>query len=73
MHFAVHQYTRFSADPKPPHNQAVKRTLKYRKGTSEQGLIMNPDPEKGIECYIDADFAVIWNQEEGEDPGWVFL
>ena len=29
---------------------------------------MNPDPEKGIECYVDADFAGRWNQEEGKDP-----
>ena len=33
-----------------------------------QGLIMKPDPEKGIELYVDADFAVRWNQEEGKDP-----
>ena len=46
--FAVHQCARFSAEPKLPHDQAVKRVLKYIKGKSKQGLIMKPDPEKGI-------------------------
>ena len=32
---------------------------------------MNPNPEKGIECYVDADFSGGWNQEEGKDPGLV--
>ena len=33
-----------------------------------QGLILKPDTEKGMECYMDADFAGGWNQEEGKDP-----
>ena len=32
---------------------------------------MKPDPEEGNKCYIDADFAGIWNQEEGTDLGSV--
>ena len=32
---------------------------------------MKPDPVKGVECYIDADFAGGRNQEEGKDPGSV--
>ena len=54
-----------------PHNQAVKSVLKYLKGTSEQGIMMNPYPKKDIEYYIDADFAGVWNQEEGKDSGSV--
>ena len=30
---------------------------------------MKTDLEKGIECYVDADFSGGWNQEEGKDPG----
>ena len=48
--FMVHQCARFSANTNLPHDQAVKRVLKYLKGTATQGLIMNPDPEKGINC-----------------------
>ena len=67
--FEVHQCTQFSADPKLPHDQAVKQVLEYLKGTATQGLIMNPDIEKEIGCYLDAEFASRWNQEEGKDPG----
>ena len=38
LQFAVHQCTKFSADPKLPHNQVVKSILKYLKGTQEQGV-----------------------------------
>ena len=33
-----------------------------------QWLIEQPDKEKGIECYVDADFVGGWNQEEGNNP-----
>ena len=65
----VHQQAPFSADTKLPNDQAVKRVLQYLKGTSAQGLIMKPNPEKGIEYYIDAHFAGEWNLEEGKEPG----
>ena len=32
---------------------------------------MKPNPEKGIEFYVDAEFAGGWNQEEGKDTGLV--
>ena len=69
--FVVHQCARFSDDTKLPHDQAVKCILNYLKVTDTQGLIMKPDPEKGIKCYVDAGFAGGWNQEEGKDPGSV--
>ena len=34
--FLVYQFARFSADPKLPHNQAVKRVIKYLNGSSDQ-------------------------------------
>ena len=39
----VHQWAQFITDTKLPHNQEVKRVLKYQKGTAMQGLIMKPD------------------------------
>ena len=65
---AVHQCVQFGANPKLPHNQAVKRVLNYLKGTSTPGLIMNPDPEKVIESYVDADLICGCNREESKDP-----
>ena len=64
----VNQCAQFSADTELPHDQAVKCILKYIKGTSEQRLITNPDPEKVIECYIDPYLSGGWNQEESKDP-----
>ena len=69
--FAVHQCAQLSADPKLPRDQAVKIILNYLKGTSKNGIIMNPDPKKGIECYVDADSVGGWNQEEGRYPSSV--
>ena len=72
VQLVVHQYKQFSANPKLLHNQAVKRVLDYLKSTPNNGLIMEPDPEKGIEWYLDDNFAVGWNQEEGRYPGSVW-
>ena len=33
-----------------------------------KGLIIKPYPEKGIECYIDAEYSKVWNQDEGTEP-----
>ena len=38
-----------------------------------QGLIMKPDIENGIKCYVDADFAGGRNQEKCKEPGLVLL
>jgi hypothetical protein len=65
--FAVHQCARFSADPKLIHEQAVKRICRYLKGTSEKGIILKPEKDKGIECYVDADFAGNWQKERADD------
>ena len=60
--FAIHPCARFSADPKLLHDQAIKRVLKYFKVTSNNGIIMNPDPENGVECYVDTNFVGGRNQ-----------
>ena len=38
--------------------------MKYLKGTTTQGIITKTDPEKGIECYVDANFYGRQNKEE---------
>ena len=49
------------------HEQAVKRICRYLLGTKDQGLIMSPDIEAGIDCFVDADFAANWCKEDAED------
>ena len=66
--FAVHQCARFAADPKLSHERAVKRIVRYLKGTKNNGLILRPNPQDGIECYIDANFAGGYSEDTKDDP-----
>ena len=51
------------------HDKYFKHILKYLKGTAMQGLILNIDLEKSIECYFDTNFFGVWNQDKGLHPG----
>ncbi len=55
--YAVHQCARFSTRPKHIHEIAVKRILRYLLSNPDKGLLHRPDPTKGLECFVDADFA----------------
>jgi len=64
---ATHQVSRFSSSPKAAHFNAVKRIVKYLIGTKDKGLILKPDKSKGIECFVDADFAGAYDKQNSED------
>ena len=68
---AVHQAARFCIDPKLSHERAVNRIGKYLIGTANQGMIFKPDKSKGLECFVDADFAGGWNQSDARDAGTI--
>ena len=70
--YAVHQCARFSADPRLSHERAVKRVIRYLKGTQDKGIILSPNKDKGIQCYVDADFAGGYSTETSDDPVSVF-
>ena len=61
---ATHQCARFNACPKLCHERAIKRICKYLLGTKDKGIIYKPDPTKGLECHVDADFAGGWTDGE---------
>ena len=42
------------------------------KRTKDEGLILKPDMKKGIQCYVDADFAGSWNSANSEDASSVY-
>jgi hypothetical protein len=68
LSYAVHQCARFSSDPKVEHGKAIKWLGRYLLATKDKGLIMRPDPSKGLEVYCDADFAGNWDPAlAGED------
>ena len=68
IQFAVHQCARFTHGPKESHTNAVKRIARYLAGTKARGLTFVPDPNINLDCYVDADFAGLWNHEDDQDP-----
>ena len=70
--YATHSAAIFSANPKASHNKGVKRIIKYLKGTKENGLIMYPKNDKGLECFVDTYFVGGWSTNESEDPASVY-
>jgi len=65
---AVQQCTRFSNNPSQEHEKAVKRICRYLLKTRDKGLIMKPDKSKGLECFVDADWAGSWQDRSSHDP-----
>eukprot|EP00957_Ditylum_brightwellii_P017618 1327252-Ditylum_brightwellii.AAC.1 len=64
----VHQCARFTNTPMLSHERAIWRIAKYLAGTTDRGVLYNPDPKRGIECYVDADFAGSWSKADADNP-----
>ena len=54
---AVHQAAIFTINPMLPHERAVSRIGKYLQGSKDKGIVFQPDPSRGLVCFVDADFA----------------
>jgi len=70
--FSVHRCARFCSDPKLSHEKAVKHIIRYLKQTPGEGIVLNPDSTKGIQCFVDADFASGWSSSDCEEPSSVY-
>jgi hypothetical protein len=68
IQFAVHQCARFTHCPRKSHEKAIVRICRYLKGTRYRGLCLKPDSAMKLDCYVDADFAGLWNVEHAQDP-----
>ena len=66
--FAVNQCARYAFRAKKSHEEAMKRIGRYLKGTADKGIIMTLQNTMQIDCYVDADFAGLWNYEDSTDP-----
>jgi len=62
--YATHQCARFVDNPKVEHGKAVRWLVKYLLGTRDKGMIFTPDLAKGLEVFVDADFAGNWDKDE---------
>ena len=60
IEYAVHQCARFMANPRRSHAQAIKRIARYLLATRDRGLILHPDPELSLDCYVDSSFCGEW-------------
>jgi hypothetical protein len=68
IQFAVHQCARFTHMPRKSHAEGVKRICRYLAGTLDKGLVISPDKDLKLDCYVDADFAGLWKHEDDQDP-----
>ncbi len=41
---------------------------KYLLGSADKVLIYNPDPSRGLECFMDDNFASNWNSQHKMNP-----
>ena len=57
IQMAVHQTARFSVNPMRSHELAIMRTGRHLCNNCEQGIIYKVNKSKGIEVYVNADFA----------------
>ena len=53
------------------HELAVKRIVRYLKGTKDKGYILKPTFSTMIDCYVDADFAGSWTNKTAHDSNSV--
>jgi hypothetical protein len=54
---AVHQCARFSTNLMRSHKQAVMDFGQYLLSSKDKGMIYAPDPKRGLEVWVDADFC----------------
>jgi hypothetical protein len=50
------------------HEISVRKIGRYLQGTRDKGYFLNPNNTKNLDCYVDADFAGLWNPYEAQDP-----
>ena len=62
--YATHQCICLAANPRIEHGKAVCWIGQYLNSTRDKGMIFMPDSSRGLEVYVDADFAGNRNQDK---------
>ena len=65
---ATQQCARFCDNPSREHEEAIKRICRYLLLTRDKGLNFKLDKSKGLECFVDADWAGSWTFDPSHDP-----
>jgi hypothetical protein len=66
--YAVHQAARFTHGARNSHASGIKRILRYLQKTKMEGLILRPQADLRVDCYVDADFGGLFSVEDKQDP-----
>jgi hypothetical protein len=67
IQIAVHQTAWFSVNPMQSHKLAIMRIGRYLVDNPERGIQYKIDKSKGLEVYVDADFAGGWSAADSEN------
>ena len=65
---ATHQVAKFCIYPKLSHERAVHRIGRYLNATNDKGIILKPNGSRGIECYVNTNFAGGWDKADSGNP-----
>ena len=65
---AVHQCACFNANPMLCHEKSVKYIARYLLSSQDQGIHCKPYITRGLECYVDTDFAGGWSSGDHTNP-----
>ena len=68
---AVHQTARFSMSPMRSHELAIMRIGRYLLNSLDKGIVYKVDKTKGLEVYVDADFAGNWANADTDNADGV--
>jgi hypothetical protein len=66
--YAIHQAARFTRHPHQSHAVGVKKMAQYLKQTKLEGMFISPQDSLRVECFVDADFASLFTEEDKQDP-----
>eukprot|EP00957_Ditylum_brightwellii_P103847 7910864-Ditylum_brightwellii.AAC.1 len=55
------------------HEHAHHWIVKYLITTSDRGIIYDPNPNLGIQCYVGTDFAGSWSKADADSPENIIL
>ena len=65
--YQAHQCARYTENPKVEHGKAVKWLGRYLKNTVNRGITIEPDDSKGLEVFVDSDFAGLWDRTDTDN------
>ncbi len=66
--YSVSQTSRFNHCPKKSHAVAIKKIVRYLKGTADKGIVVKVRKSLDIQVFVDSDFAGLYKQDPDAEP-----